>query len=393
MEELRGSLNELKRVRTEAVRAESLRVLGQMAGEVAHDFNNLLAVILGETQLLIQDRPDAGVERSLEVIERAAMDGAAAIRRIQSSTRARPREEFNVLDLGELVREVLDFTRVRWASGGSDPARAIRTRCRSARGVHVSGLAPELREVFTNLVLNAVDAMPEGGDLLVAVRADGRAAEVQVRDTGPGIPPELVERVFDPFFSTKGEGGNGLGLAIAKEIVERHGGAIALAAPPGSVTGTVVTVTLPVVAPPVACVPTDVAPRARRAPAAAAEHRSVLVVDDEEGVLRVLATMLRAEGFSVTAAASGAEATRRIEAGERYDVVITDLYMPGTSGVEVIAATRRAAAARRVVVMSGYGDVVGEGRIARQSVDGVLAKPFTLADVREAVGGAEQVAT
>jgi signal transduction histidine kinase/CheY-like chemotaxis protein len=384
VDELRSSLDELKRVRTEAVRAESLRVLGQMAGEVAHDFNNLLAVILGETQLLLQDRPDAGVERSLEVIERAAMDGAAAIRRIQSSTRARPREEFTVLDVGELVREVLDFTRVRWASGGTDPARAIRTRCRSARGVFVSGLAPELREVFTNLIINAVDAMPDGGDLLVSVRSVREVVEIEVRDTGSGIPDEIVERVFDPFFSTKGEGGNGLGLAIAKEIVERHGGALAVHSV--AEQGTTFSVTLPAVDRPAGGGDVEAVPHRRAASRQPVPSRSVLVVDDEEGVLRVLAAMLRAEGFDVTAAASGEEATRRLEGGERFDVVITDLYMPGTSGVEVIETTRRTQGARRVVVMSGYGDVVGEGRISRQSVDGVLAKPFTLSDVREAVG-------
>ncbi len=387
VDELRQSLTELKRARTEAVRAESLRVLGQMAGEVAHDFNNLLAVILGEAQLVMQDRPDPGIQRSLEMIERAAMDGAAAIKRIQSSTRVRPREEFTTLDLGALVREVLDFTRVRCASGPNARSGRVRTHCRAQTDTRVAGLAPELREVFTNLVLNAVDAMPAGGDLEVFVRRVGDVGdvvEVEVKDTGSGIAPDVVERIFDPFFSTKGEQGNGLGLAIAKEIVERHGGALRVRSQPG--TGTSMIVALPASKEPLATSSQPAAAIDAGGDASAAqERRSVLVVDDEQGVLRVLATMLRTEGFRVVEASSGEAATRRIEAGERFDLVITDLYMPGTSGVEVIEATRRADAAGRVVVMSGYGDIATDNRLAEFAIDGVLPKPFTLADVRDVV--------
>jgi CheY-like chemotaxis protein len=236
--------------------------------------------------------------------------------------------------------------------------------------------------VLTNLVLNAVDAMPNGGDLDVYVRRAGDSVEVEVRDTGCGIPPEILARVFDPFFSTKGEQGNGLGLAIAKEIVERHGGSLRVSSAPGS--GATMTVSLPAAvshAVEEEAVPEEAATVTPSGPLG----QTVLVVDDEEGVLRVLATMLRTEGFRVVEAASGDEATRRMDAGERFDLVITDLYMPGTSGMEVIAKTRSARAADRVIVMSGYGDVTTDSRLAEHSIDGVLPKPFTLSDVRDVV--------
>ena len=133
-----------------------------------------------------------------------------------------------------------------------------------------------------------------------------------------------------------------------------------------------------------------VAPTAMASPdqpqrSVASRGRSVLVVDDEQGVLRVLATMLRTEGFRVVEASSGEAATRRIDAGESFDLVITDLYMPGTSGMDVVEKTRLANAARRVVVMSGYGDVASDSRLAEHAIDGVLSKPFTLSDVRDVV--------
>mgnify|MGYP002399957559 CR=1 FL=1 len=386
VQELRASLEELRRIRAEAVRAESLRVLGQLAGEVAHDFNNLLAVVLGETQILLQDGVRGEVRRSLEVVERAALDGAAVIKRIQSSTRSAPKEEFVRIDLARLVREVIDFTRVRWSARRGSRRGEVVAVVECAEGAHVRGFAPELREVFTNIVLNAVDAMSAGGNLSVRCTVADGEVRVSVKDTGDGIPADVMDRIFDPFFSTKGERGNGLGLAIAREIVERHGGEIVVESVVGE--GTDVCVVLPedgATCESVVAVRSEVASPTT---VVRGDGRRALVVDDEEGVRRVLGTMLESLGFAVTNVACGSAVLELLREGSRFELLVTDVHMPQMSGIEVAEHVQKSCPSCTIVVMTGYGLDIEDVQIGGARVDCVLAKPFTLDDVRRVVARA-----
>ena len=383
VEELRASCRDLAQARGEAVRAENLRVLGRMAGEVAHDFNNLLTAILGETQLLLQGSRAPGARQSLLVIEKAARDGAAAIRRIQHSTRVRAERELEVVDASKLLRDVLDLTRVRWASSGCGVS-AIRVTCTIPPAIRVRGVAGELREVFTNIVTNAVDAMPDGGGLTVAVERRDSEVRVAISDTGCGMAAGVVDRIFDPFFTTKGERGNGLGLSIAHGIVQRHGGDIHVRSQLGA--GTTMTVVLPVARGDVLDSPWDDAERdALGIPAAAGSSRA-LVVDDEPAVARVLGEMLRQHGFEVEVASDGRSANERLRATlDRFDVVVTDLYMPEVNGLDVAAVARATQPRARVILMTGCSNEISTAS-TQGSVDAVLAKPFSLEEVWALVG-------
>lgn len=383
VEELRSSNRDLAHARGEAVRAENLRALGRLAGEVAHDFNNLLTAILGESQLLMEDPRAAEVRDRLQVIERAALDGAATIRRIQESTRVRTADDFERIDLGQVVREVVDLTRVRWSSVRAEGAGAIDLTVDAPGGIFVRGVASELREVVTNVLVNAIDAMPNGGRLAVGARSAGDRAEVVVADSGCGMPPEVVARIFDPFYTTKGAKGNGLGLSIAHGIVGRHGGEILVESQPS--VGTTMRIAIPACAADASGAGWVDRVRAAVSPVESGVRRA-LVVDDDPSVLRVVSEMLRGEGYVVETAAGGASAMVRLQGvGEPYSIVLTDLFMPDVNGLDVAAEVRRLGASRRTIVMSGCAMTLQGGALEGHSVDGVLRKPFSRDDLQKVV--------
>jgi signal transduction histidine kinase/CheY-like chemotaxis protein len=371
--ELRRSCEELERARKDAIRGESLRVLGRMASEVAHDFNNLLTAIIGETQLLIHDAATPAVAQQLSVIERAALDGAEVIRRIQDSTRVRDDKTFDVVSVAEVLDNVLDM--IRWRASAGE----VRVATQIPPDLYVRGVASELREVFTNVVLNALDAMPGGGDLRVeATLTDGFVA-IAIMDTGSGMTADTLAKVFDPFFTTKGDRGNGLGLSIAYGIMQRHGGEIKAESVVGR--GTRMVVSLPVSSP----AERAAGARGRRDDAAGAsvagENLRVLVVDDEPTVARILASMLKRIGAEPEVSIGGTAALSRIASGqERFDVVITDVNMPDKNGIDVARELLSEERGPRVIVMSGSLGGREEDTAKMLGVS-VLRKPFTISDV------------
>ena len=206
--------------------SERLTALGQMAGGIAHDFNNLLQAILGYAQLMARSPGNADVvRRGLDVIEKAANGGAETVRRIQKFARLRPDEPFVTMDLNQVVRDSLAITRPRWEEKKVKGGVPLQLELELGPVPVVMGRPAELNEVITNLVLNAIDAMPKGGTLRIRTRlGDHRHAVITVADTGMGMSEEVRKKVFDPFFTTKGEEGTGLGLSVSHSIVERHGG-------------------------------------------------------------------------------------------------------------------------------------------------------------------------
>jgi signal transduction histidine kinase/CheY-like chemotaxis protein len=378
--QLRRSCEELERARVDAIRGESLRVLGRMASEVAHDFNNLLTAIIGETQLLIHDAATSEQAQQLAVIERAALDGAEVIRRIQDSTRVRDNKSFEVVSVAQVLANVLDMVRWRASSAG------VRVSTQVPVHLHVRGIASELREVLTNLVLNSLDAMPSGGDLRVAARLDAERVEISIEDTGLGMSEDTLGRIFDPFFTTKGDRGNGLGLSIAYGIMQRHGGELRATSALG--VGTRMLVRLPVSSH--AETQVEAVDAVACQPAVGDEERAlrVLVVDDEPTVATILASMLKRIGASPEVSIGGSAALSRIAAGQdRFDVVITDVNMPDKNGIEVAREVLSEYAGPQVIVMSG--SLGGhEEETARLLGVRVLRKPFTISDVNRVLFGA-----
>jgi PAS domain S-box-containing protein len=220
--------------------SEKMRSLGQLSAGVAHNFNNALAAVLGRTQLLLRSVTDERHRRSLEVIETATQDAAEIVRRIQTFARRAPSAQFNKISLATLITDAVQLTRTSWEDDAYVHNLRYEVVFTNEAGTddYIEANATEVREVFVNLIFNALDAMPAGGRIELREMKRDAWLVVEVRDTGEGIPPEFQDRIFEPFFTTKGSQGSGLGLAVSYGIIKRHGGTIEAGSAPGSTTFT-----------------------------------------------------------------------------------------------------------------------------------------------------------
>lgn len=241
-------ITEERQRQLQAAAGEKLRALGQMASGVAHDLNQYLSLIAGHGELALRTleatgEPSGAVRDALNAIVDAALDGADTVKRLLAFARPASEHEATRLELGRLLEEVARLTAPRWRDAAQAEGRPIRFQLGSEGDTTIIGCNAALREVFTNLVLNAVDALPQGGTIRLAAERRGERVNVIVEDDGIGMPSEVQARAFEPFFSTKGERGTGLGLALVYNIVERHHGEIHLRSAPGR--GTRFTISFP----------------------------------------------------------------------------------------------------------------------------------------------------
>ncbi len=384
-------ITERRAIEHRLLQTEKLKSLGEMASGVAHDFNNVLTAILGRAQLLKRmigavlqqagaERP-AEIEKGLSVIESAALDGAETVRRIQDFSRAGRSQRFSSsVDLADVISGALDYTRVRWKDDAELKGLRYRIENTISAPVPVMGNAAELREVFTNLINNSLDAMPRGGTLYFAAACDGAAATVTVQDTGIGIAPSIIDRIFDPFFTTKGPRSTGLGMSVSYGIIRRHRGSISAVSEEGR--GTTLTVVLPL---------GRIQERLRSdtPPAGTGARLRVLVIDDDEDVRDVLADMLAGEGHRVESALDGSEGLELFRA-EPFDLVFTDLGMPGMSGWDVAREVKRIRAQVLVALVTGWDVHYEQENIEKYRIDFVLNKPFQVSHIMDVVNMARR---
>ena len=368
-----------RELETQMHQSEKLTALGQVAGGIAHDFNNLLQAILGYSQLMTKNMGNTDVvRRGLSVIETAALGGAETVRRIQKFARLRPDEPFVSAELNKVIQDAVAITRPRWEERVAKGRVPLRLDLRLTPLPDVMGRPSELNEVVTNLILNAIDAMPQGGTLGIYTRPEGDEHVVlTVADTGVGMPEHVRKRIFDPFFTTKGEVGTGLGLSVSYSIIQRHGGEIRVESEPGR--GTTFTVVLPV--------GTADSVQAPAGPEAVVGTRSgrILLVDNELPVMTILAEMLTEAGHHVLPVASGAEAMRVFVPGG-FDLVMTNLGMTGMTGWDVAERVRAGDPHVPVVFITGWGlQAEDRERCRKLGVIKVLFKPVRPADLHTAV--------
>jgi signal transduction histidine kinase/CheY-like chemotaxis protein len=387
--DLRAAYAKLEAAQEQAVQTAKLGALGQMAGGVAHDFNNLLAAILGRAELLQRRTSDPLVVQGLKVIQGAALDGAETVRRILGFARAKGEEPAEPVEIASLLQQVVEIARPRWKDEAQARGVSINVVLAVEPVPPVRGNAAELREVFLNLLFNAVDALPTGGTVTLGVRpvkegdsaaaAIGEAVECFVRDTGIGMSKEVRRRAFDPFFTTKGARGTGLGLSVVYGIVSRHGGRVRIDSREN--VGTTVTVHLPVLQ-------GETAVRAQEPGPADTSSARILVVDDEEMLAEMLADILRLEGGHVVEVMTDARAALERVAADPPDLLFTDLGMPILSGWELAAQARALQPALPVVLVTGWGHQLDPDRVRAVGVAGVVAKPYRIDDIRKAVASA-----
>ena len=359
-------ITEQKQERDRAARADKLRALGQLASGVAHDFNNSLAAILGRAQLILRRVKDEELIRSLGIIVTAAEDAAATVRRIQTFARKSLAAELELLDVSSLLRDAIEITRTRWENEARAAGLNIQVTLNAEESLFTLGNASELREVFVNLIVNAVDAMPQGGSLTICCQRNGQRLRLRFADTGTGMKEEVRERVFEPFYTTKGVLGTGLGLAVSYGIIERHQGLISVESKLGR--GTTFYIDLPVTE------PTEPSVDESR-PETHTASLSILVVDDEEFVRETLAEMLADLDHKVVAVACGREALEKVASND-FDLVFTDLAMPEMDGWETARAIRKRRPDLPVVLVTGYGATTQPPSGELDLVAGIIGKPF-----------------
>jgi PAS domain S-box-containing protein len=364
-------ITEQKEERERAARADKLRALGQLASGVAHDFNNSLAAILGRAQLLRRQVNDPALVRNLDIIQTAAEDAAATVRRIQTFARKSPVKEFELVDVTSLLNDAIEITRTRWENEARLRGLEYEVRLQAETGQNTYGSASELREVFVNMIVNAVDAMPRGGKLAITCRRRENRLQLQFSDNGMGMPDEVRTKIFEPFFSTKGAHGTGLGLSVSYSIIERHEGSISVDSQMNG--GATFTIDLPAVVSQAtdADVPAAIDETARL---------RILVVDDEAPVRETLAEMLIAVNHNVELAASGQEAVQKMRQGS-FDFVFTDLAMPEMDGWETARLIRQDWPNVRIILVTGYGPNTTPPAGEEDLVDAIIGKPFDFAQV------------
>jgi two-component system, cell cycle sensor histidine kinase and response regulator CckA len=353
-----------------------IETLGRMTMGIAHDFNNLLSGILGYTELLktavSEDEPRETKVEYLSTIERAALDGAALIRKIQQYIRQEQQTKFEPLEVPSLIHECVSLTRPYWFNEPRRQGISIDMDLHLEEVPGIMGNGTELREVFINLILNAVQAMPHGGTIRFETeRSDSDDVLIRISDTGVGMPPHVRERIFEPLFTTKGDKGSGMGLAVSYGIVQEHEGKIAVSSEPQA--GTTFTITLP---------PARNVSTSNDAPPAipAASPVRILVVDDEPMVRSLLVKLLSLRGHTVTEAASGPEALERLESAA-YDVIFTDHGMPDMNGRQFARIARERNSEIPIVLLTGDTEV----GTADHEVSAVMAKPFKLEQLDETI--------
>ncbi|TET67070.1 MAG: GAF domain-containing protein, partial [Candidatus Zixiibacteriota bacterium] len=374
---LKEAYDKLKETQAQLVQSEKLKALGEMASGVAHDFNNVLGAILGRAQLTQTKTEDPELLRSLKFIELAATDGAETVKRIQDFTRTRTERDFQTVDINRLIESALDMTRHKWKNEMVERGGVVEVETDLQEpSPLVKGNPAELKEVLTNLIINALEAMPKGGRLKVSTSQEEDFGIVEISDTGVGMAEAVKNRIFDPFFTTKGPEGTGLGLSVTYGIITRHNGTIEVRSQPQK--GSKFTIKLPKEK---VTSESEMKETVVEIPNASAK---ILLIDDEAAILELTSEILEGNGHKTVCAHSGKEGIQKSKE-EEFDIVITDLVMPDLSGWQVAQAIKKNRANTVVILATGWGTQLDRDRLSRSDIDLLLSKPSKLDDVLQVV--------
>jgi signal transduction histidine kinase/ActR/RegA family two-component response regulator/HAMP domain-containing protein len=385
-EALQQAYDDLRQTQQAVMQQERLKALGQMASGIAHDINNAISPIALYTESLLENEPglSARARDYLSTIQHAIEDVSHTVARMREFYRQREQQlTLTPVKLNDLIQQVIDLSRARWSDMPQQRGIFIKIETvLDAALPPVMGVESEIREALVNLIFNAVDAMPNGGTLTLKTCVSERTTRlvhVEVTDTGVGMEEDVRRRCLEPFFTTKGERGTGLGLAMVYGIVRRHNADIEIESTPGK--GTTFRINFPVPAASATAAGKDttafVVPTRLR----------ILVVDDDPLLIKSLRDALETDGHMVVTAGGGQDgiATFRnaFEKKEPFAVVITDLGMPYVDGRQVSASIKGISPTTPIILLTGWGQrLVAEGDVPKH-VDHVLNKPPRLRDLRE----------
>jgi len=398
---LQQAYEDLRQSQQTILQQERLSALGQIASGVAHDINNAISPVALYTESLLQYEPNLSerARKYLGTIQRAIEDVAQTVSRMREFYRTRePRLDLVQIDLNVIAQQVIDLTRVRWRDVPQESGVVIELSTEFAPSLpKVMGAEHEIRDALTNLIFNAVDAMPKGGVLTISTKVVSKQEHnvqdtfvwFEVSDTGVGMDEKTRKRCLEPFFTTKGERGTGLGLAMVYGMVKRHSAELHIESHPGQ--GTLMRLIFPTA---VLSIQDGVH---RLELARPARPLSLLVIDDDPIIIESLTEVLRRDGHQVVSANGGAAGievfTNSCRAGTYFDVVITDLGMPYIDGRAVAAAIKGASPVTPVLLLTGWGQRLLSENDIPPHVDRILNKPPKLEELRRTLAALATSAT
>jgi len=378
--QLADSLEKLKRAQQQMIHQERVKAVGQMASGIAHDFGNALMPVVGLTRMLLKN---PGIlddrEKTLDVL-RTLVDGAtdarAVVGRLREFYKPEAESRYGPVDVNKVVQSTVLVTQPKWQAETRAEGRAVEIETDLQEVGPSVGSEQQLRSALTNLIINSLDAMPEGGTITIRTSGDEERTTITFSDTGTGMSQEACDRCFEAFFTTKGdEGGTGLGLVTTREIIERHDGTIEVQTALGK--GSTFTIRLPVreYVPP----EKETAPETEPIP-----PMRVLVVDDHVGSQQMLKRYLIHDDHTVETEDTGTGAVNRLK-NESFDLVITDRALPGVSGDMVAIAAKSSSPETPVIMLTGFGESMIEQKNYPAGVDLILPKPVGPEELRDAV--------
>jgi signal transduction histidine kinase len=376
--ELEAALEELRETQTQAIREQRLRALSEMAGGVVHDFNNVLMILMSLTDLMArettQDAPM--LQDHVSTMQAVLQEAAQMVARLHYFCRPRHDDDlFMPTDFKKLVEDAVSLAKPKWNTAARAQGMEINLSIQIDRVEPLPCNASEMREAVFHLILNALDAMPQGGTLSIGLRGVDGGVEILVGDTGTGMSEEVRARCMEPFYSNKGETGAGLGLAMVHGIVRRHAGEIQVTSKPGQ--GTTFRIFLP---------RNNVnaqAARSRPVPMASRPLR-ILLAEDDDRLRQLIALQMESMGHTVEAAADGTQALKKFHEAP-FDLILTDLSMPRLNGMALMDAAREIIAEIPVIMLTGFGAMLLPDGERPPGVDVLLAKPITRDNLAAAI--------
>jgi PAS domain S-box-containing protein len=379
---------EKARLQSQLQQVQKMESMGTLAGGIAHDFNNILGIIVGNTELAMDDVPEWNpARRNLEEIRTASIRARDVVKQILAFSRQTP-QEMKPVRIIPIIKESLKFLR------SSIPTTIEIHQNISSESDTVLTDPTQINQVLINLCTNAVHAMGEKGGVLEVSLEDieldagssmdyydlssGKYVRLTVNDTGHGIEPKILKRIFDPYFTTKGVGeGSGMGLSVVHGIVKRYGGGISVSSEPGK--GTIFHVLFP-------CIEDEPEPKVEIAAEIPRGNERILFVDDEKAMIDAIQPMIERLGYKVTARTSSIEGLEAFRANpDRFDLVITDFTMPNMTGMELANELFKLRSEIPIILCTGYSDHINEEKAKRNGIRAFVMKPVVLDEIANTI--------
>ncbi len=384
-EELQKAYDELRETQQAIMQQERLRAMGQMASGIAHDINNALLPITTYPEVILELLPelDEEAQKLLRNIMAAGEDIANTVSRLSEFYRKRERQTYQEpIHINPLIKQVIDLTRPRWRDIPQEHGIAIHMRADLDEHLPpIVGNESEIREALINMIFNGVDAMPEGGDLTLRTGVQKRHVVIEIIDTGTGMDEVAKQRCQEPFFTTKGERGTGLGLSMVYGIVQRHRGRIQIDSELGK--GTTFRLQFPFRE------PTDFTHEREATRQGSIEKLYILCIDDDDMVRETLQRALTRFGHRVEAVDSGPVGLKLFKTalsnGKPFDVIMTDLGMPHMDGREVAKRAKALSPKTPIILLTGWGGLMENDNDTPEYIDLVVGKPPSLKDLKVAL--------